>query len=491
MGRQRNKSLFTKPSSIMKGIGIVNRIPADIRSVHLIAACGTGMGALAAMLKESGLAVTGSDQNVYPPMSTYLEGKGIVLSEGFDAANIAYGPDLVVVGNAVKKDNPEVLKAFEAGLDYCSMPQAVNHFLVGRRRAILVAGTHGKTTTAAMIAWILHYAGLSPSFMIGGFVKNFSGNFHVADGEYVVLEADEYDTAFFDKQPKFIHYDPYIAVLTSVEFDHADIYKDIGHVKSAFNAFLAAMSPESQLIAYDADSNIDQLLAGKTMRVARYGSRKGSDWRLADFSVDAPWIHFDVIHADNFWGRFKASFAGAHNLHNALSAIAVGCRLGIARDVMAEALARFEGVKRRQEVRGIKNGVTVIDDFAHHPTAVRETVRALRPFYPRRRLIAVFEPRTNTSMRKIFQDVYPASFDEADVICIRKPPLLSKIPPDEQFSSPQLVEDLTRRGKDAYYFEETERIVAFLTGMAEPGDVILVMSNGGFDNIHERLLERL
>src|SRR6056297_272815 len=208
MGRQRNKSLFTKPSSIMKGIGIVNRIPADIRSVHLIAACGTGMGALAAMLKESGLAVTGSDQNVYPPMSTYLEGKGVVLTEGFDAANLAYGPDLVVVGNAVKKDNPEVVKAFEMGLDYCSMPQAVNRFLVGSRKAILVAGTHGKTSTAAMVAWLLEYAGLSPGFMIGGYLNNFGGNFQTGSGDCVVLEADEYDTAFFDKRPKFIHYDP-------------------------------------------------------------------------------------------------------------------------------------------------------------------------------------------------------------------------------------------------------------------------------------------
>ncbi len=424
-------------------------------------------------------------------MSTYLENKGVAVSEGFDAANLAYMPDLVIIGNAVKKDNPEALKTFRSGLDYCSMPQAVNHFLVGDRRAILVAGTHGKTTTAAMLAWILHYAGLSPSFMIGGFVNNFSGNFHMDGGQYVVLEADEYDTAFFDKRPKFIHYNPHIAVLTSVEFDHADIYKDISHVKSAFDKFLAGMSPDCGLMAYDADANIDQLLAGKTMQVARYGSRNGSDWRLADFSVNPPWTYFDVMCADRFFSRFKAPFGGVHNLHNALSAIAVACRLGIDRDAMAEGLEQFKGVKRRQEVRGIKNGITVIDDFAHHPTAVRETVRAVKPFYPGGRLIAVFEPRTNTSMRNIFQNIYPAAFDGADIICIRKPPLLSKIPVGEQFSSSQLVDDLKTRGRDAHYFEDTGRIIEFLIRTVQPGDVVLIMSNGGFDNIHKRLLEAL
>ena len=469
----------------------MNQIPSDIQSVHLIAACGTGMGALACLLKDLGMTVTGSDHNVYPPMSTYLESKGIVLSEGFSAANIAYGPDLIVVGNAVKKDNPEAVRAFEMALNYCSMPQAVNHFLVGRRRAILVAGTHGKTTTAAMIAWLLHYAGLSPSFLIGGFVRNFSGNFHMDDGEYVVLEADEYDTAFFDKQPKFMHYDPAITVLTSVEFDHADIYRDISHVKSAFDKFLAGISPESRLIAYDSDPNIDQLLAGKNVQAVRYGSREKSDWRLADYSVDAPWLHFDVMAADKFFSRFKAPFVGVHNMHNALSAIAVGCRLGIDPAVLAEGLEQFEGVKRRQEIRGVKNKITVIDDFAHHPTAVRETIQAVRPFYKDGRLIAVFEPRTNTSMRKIFQDIYPGAFDEADLICIRKPPLLSKIPEGERFSSEQLVSDLKRRGKDAHYFEDTDPIIDFLVKGAEPWDVILIMSNGGFDNIHERLLERL
>ncbi|MFW5902145.1 MAG: Mur ligase domain-containing protein, partial [Thermodesulfobacteriota bacterium] len=263
----------------------MNQIPENVRSVHLIAACGTAMGALACLLKEMGIVVTGSDQNVYPPMSTYLADKGVVLSEGFDAVNVAYGPDLVVVGNAVKKDNPEAVKAFESGTPYCSMPQAVNRFLVGSRKAILVAGTHGKTTTAAMVAWLLEYAGLSPGFMIGGYLNNFGGNFQTGSGPFVLLEADEYDTAFFDKRPKFRHYDPAVSVLTGVEFDHADIYRDMAHVESAFDRFLAGMREESLLIGYDGDARIDRLLAGKSMRVERYGSCAASDWQAAEVAV--------------------------------------------------------------------------------------------------------------------------------------------------------------------------------------------------------------
>ncbi|MFO7838036.1 MAG: Mur ligase family protein [Desulfosalsimonadaceae bacterium] len=469
----------------------MNHIPPRVESVHLIAACGTAMGALACMLKEMGIAVTGSDHNVYPPMSTYLEGRGIPVAEGFDASNVAYGPDLVVVGNAVKRDNPEVQRAREMGLAYCSLPQAVNRFLTGSREAVLVLGTHGKTTTAAMIAWLLEYAGLSPGFMIGGVVNNFGGNYQAGSGGHVVLEADEYDTAFFDKQPKFMHYDPAVAVLTGVEFDHADIYRDITQVEEAFERFLAGMHPDSLLIAYDNDPRIDAMLSGKSMRVLRYGSCGQSDWRLKAFSAEPPWTYFEPFYAGTSMGRFRGRFAGVHNSHNALAALAVCHELKIPDDVAAAGLERFEGVRRRQELRGMKNGVAVIDDFAHHPTAVRETIRAVRPFYPGGRLIAVFEPRTNTSRRKVFQDIYPHAFDDADLICIRKPTLLSGIPEDERFCSRKLAADICARGKEARYFEDTGPIVSFLAEIARSGDCILVMSNGGFDNIHERLLDAL
>jgi UDP-N-acetylmuramate: L-alanyl-gamma-D-glutamyl-meso-diaminopimelate ligase len=466
----------------------LNQVPARVRSIHLIAACGTAMGALACLLKQMGYAVTGSDANVYPPMSTYLKDNGIFLKEGFSPENVSHGPDLVVVGNAVKKDNPEAVRALEMGLCYCSMPQAVNHFLVGERKAILVAGTHGKTTTSAMIAWLLQYAGLDPAFIIGGFVKNFGGNFRLGGGAFVVLEADEYDTAFFDKRPKFMHYDPAVAVLTGVEFDHADIFKDISHVEQAFDAFVSGMDPDALLVASDHDSRIDRLLEGKAVSSERYGGLEGSAWRLESARSEQPWTRFAPSYKGAALGAFKASFYGAHNLQNALAALAVGHHLGVPAEVMAQAMETFSGVKRRQEVRGVKAGVTVIDDFAHHPTAVSETVRAVRAFYPGGRLIAVFEPRTNTSMRSVFQNVYPKAFDQADVICIRKPPLLSKIPPQERFSSGQLVEDLVARGKNALYFEETSPIVDFIASTAESGDIVLVMSNGGFDGIHERLL---
>jgi UDP-N-acetylmuramate: L-alanyl-gamma-D-glutamyl-meso-diaminopimelate ligase len=468
-----------------------NSIPDNVKSIHLIAVCGTGMGALACMLKDLGYAVTGSDANVYPPMSTFLLGKGVSIFKGFDAQNLEYGPDLVVVGNAVRKDNPEAEKMREMGLNFCSMPQALNHFVVADKKSLLVTGTHGKTTTSSMLAWILYVAGLDPSFMIGGILLDFDGNYRLGNGGYVVIEGDEYDTAFFDKQSKFLHFDPYVAILTSVEFDHADIFNDLAHVKKAFGRFINKFSDQKTLIAYDQDENIDDLLAGKSINTQRYGQRLGSQWRIESAYVKPPWNCFNVSQNGQMFGEFKIRLPGAHNRFNALAAIAAAWQLGISSDVIAKAFETFTGVKRRQEVRGVKNSVTVIDDFAHHPTAVKETIKAIRPFYPDGHLIAVFEPRTNTSMRDIFQDEYAKAFDLADRVCIRKPPLLEKIPENCRFSSEKLVEDLKIKGMDAAYFPDTDAIIDFVGASAQAGDVVLVMSNGGFDNIHERLLEIL
>ena len=468
-----------------------NFVPENVKTIHLIAVCGTGMGALACMLKDLGYAVTGSDANVYPPMSTFLLGKGVSIFDGFDAQNLAYGPDLVVVGNAVRKDNPEAVALTEMGLNFCSMPQALNHFVVADKKALVVTGTHGKTTTSSMLAWILYVAGLDPSFMIGGILLDFDGNYRLGNGGYVVLEGDEYDTAYFDKGAKFFHFNPHVAILTSVEFDHADIFNDLAHVKKTFDRFIAKISKQSLLIAYDQDKNIDDLLAGKNTRIQRYGQQHGSQWRISRAEVKPPWNHFDVSHNGQIFGQFKITLPGAHNRLNALAAVAAAHRLGISSNVIAKAFETYTGVKRRQEVRGIKNGVTVIDDFAHHPTAVKETIRAIRPFYPDGRLIAIFEPRTNTSMRDIFQAEYSKAFDPADIVCIRKPPLLEKIPEDCRFSSEKLVADLKKQSIDAAYFSDTDAIVEFVATSANAGDVVLVMSNGGFDNIHERVLERL
>ncbi len=468
-----------------------NRIGDNIKSIHLIAICGTGMGALGGMLKDIGFEVTGSDHKIYPPMSDFLLSKGIKINDGFDEKNLAYGPDLVVVGNAVSKDNPEVIRRQQLGLHFCSMPQAVNRFFLTKKRPLVITGTHGKTTTSSILAWVLHEAGLDPCFMIGGILQNFKSNYRLGKGEYIVIEGDEYDTAFFDKGPKFLHYNPFMTVLTGVDFDHADIFRDIDHVREAFDTFLSRISPQSTLFAFASDKNVAKLIKNRLCRVVTYGNNKKALWRLGNVSIDPPWTFFEVLYQGKMLGNFKTRLIGEHNLLNGLPVIAIANELMIPAEVIGRAFETFKGVKRRQEVRGEKNGVTVIDDFAHHPTAVRETIRAVKPFYPNGRLVAVFEPRTNSSMRNVFQNVYPMSFDDADLICIRNPSRIEKIPLNERFSSKQLVTDLKHRGKEAHFFSDTESIIHFLTKETRKGDVVLVMSNGEFDNIHERLLESL
>jgi UDP-N-acetylmuramate: L-alanyl-gamma-D-glutamyl-meso-diaminopimelate ligase len=468
-----------------------NRIPEHVKKIHMIAACGTGMGALASLLKDMGFNVTGSDHKIYPPMSNFLAQKGIKIADGFNGKNISSDTDLVVVGNAVSKDNIEVVETDKMGLCFCSMPQALNRFIAAGKKQIIITGTHGKTTTSSILAWMLYKAGLDPTFMIGGLLKNFDSNYRLGKGEHIIIEGDEYDTAFFDKGAKFLHYDPYIALLTSVEFDHADIFKDMNHVKEAFDGFISSIAQKGTLVAFDDDKNVEELISGRKCKVERYGRNMDSTWRIINISIESPWTFFEVLKQGRAFGTFKTNLIGMHNLLNVLSAIAVADRLNIPCEVIAGALETFKGIKKRQEVRGIKGGITVMDDFAHHPTAVRETIRAARPFYTKGRIVAVFEPRTNSSMRKVFQNIYPGSFESADLICIRKPPLLEKIPHDERFSSEKLVDDLKNQGKDAYFFPNTELIIDFLVDWAKPGDLILIMSNGGFDNIHDKLLERL
>lgn len=468
-----------------------NKAPSQVRTIHLSGVCGTGMGALAGMLKDSGYSVKGSDANVYPPMSVFLEKKGIPVAQGYSADNLAPAPDLVVIGNALSRDNPESVAVRENGLFYLSFPQALNELFASRKDSLLVTGTHGKTTTSALLAWVLFSAGLDPSFMVGGIATNFESNHRVGLGPQMVIEGDEYDSAFFDKRPKFLHYRPSHSILTSVEFDHADIYADLAAVVSAFGLFVEGLAPESLLVHHVPDENIAGILKRARCRTASYGTGSEAFWRCSDVSVSPPVIGFSVQKGGALFGRFETPLPGEHNLLNTLAVIAVADDLGLSADRIAEGISTFRGVYRRQQVRGVKNGITVMDDFAHHPTAVRETIRAVRPFYPGGRLVAVFEPRTNSSRRNVFQEVYPAAFDEADMVLIRKPPLLEKIPESERFSSEKLVEDINARGVAASFFDDTESIIGFLADSARPGDLILVMSNGGFDNIHSRLLEAL
>lgn len=466
-------------------------LPARVRRIHLIAICGTAMGALACMLKEIGYDVTGSDQHVYPPMSDFLVSRGITIFEGFSSEHLKAQPDLVVIGNAISKGNPEVKAVEELGVTFCSMPQAINHFAAAGKKQIVITGTHGKTTTSSFIAWLLHCANLDPSFLIGGIIPDFQSNYKVGQGDWMVLEGDEYDTAFFDKGPKFLHYMPQVAILTSVEFDHADIYTDLDHVKCSFRSFLEKLSPGAHLVAYDQDSNVAELLHDTPAKIVSYGRQHDSQWRLGQVKIDPPYTHFETYRHGALYATFKTRMVGQHNLANLLAGIAVGDCLKLDTEVIAQALESFQGVRRRQEVRGVKNGIVVIDDFAHHPTAVKATVEAIKAFYGSRRLFAIFEPRTNSSRRNIFQKVYPDCFDEADVICIRQAPLLEKIPEEERFSSEQLVADMQRKGKEAHFFLDTDSIIAFVASRASAEDVLLIMSNGGFDNIHKRLLERL
>ncbi|KPA16433.1 UDP-N-acetylmuramate:L-alanyl-gamma-D-glutamyl-meso-diaminopimelate ligase [Candidatus Magnetomorum sp. HK-1] len=468
---------------------INNQIPDHIKKIHFIAICGTGMGALACMLKDLGIDITGSDQNVYPPMSTFLTEKGIPILKGFSKENLSEKPDLVVVGNTVSRDNPEVVAMLEMGLPCCSMPQAIQHFF-GNRKLLLVSGTHGKTTTSSLLAWLLKQANQDPSFFIGGIVQNFSSNYRIGQGPFMVVEGDEYDTAFFDKGPKFLHYHPSHVILTSVEFDHADIYRDLDHVKSSFAKLIKSLSNESLLVAYEPNENVRELITHCQCRCETY-CNKTSHWQIKSIQILPPWTTFDVFYKEQFYYRFKTPLMGEHNLANILSTIAVTHDLGIKPSDIANGIESFKGIKRRQEIRGIEKGITVMDDFAHHPTAVFETLCAVKSFYRQGRIIAVFEPRTNSSRRRVFQDVYPDAFKPADIICVRQAPLLEKIPEKERFSSKQLVEQIKRNGQDAHFFEKTDQIIDFVSQIAKANDLVIIMSNGGFDNIHERLLNRL
>ncbi len=462
-----------------------------IKKIHFIAVCGTGMGALACMLKDMGYEITGSDSKIYPPMSDFLQSKKIIINDGFKREHLLYMPDLVVIGNAVTKDNAEVLSVKELGLNYCSMPEALNRFLAFDKKAIVIAGTHGKTTIASIMAWVLYKAGLDPSFMIGGIVKDFSNNYRLGSGEYIVIEGDEYDTAFFDKGAKFFHYLPHIAILTGIEFDHADIFRDIDHVKNVFKKFISNINKNSSLIAYDNNKNIDEILSTTICRILRYGQKKESFWNIDNICIKPPYTIFEIYKGGTFFLKVKTRLKGEYNLLNALCVVAAADELKILPEKIKLGLETFSGIVRRQDIVGEKNGITVMDDFAHHPTAVYETLRGVKPFVGNGRLIAVFEPRTNSSMRNVFQDVYPKSFEFADMICIRTPALIGKIPEKERFSSEKLVSDLLTAGYDAKHFKDTESIINFLKKTAVKGDLILVMSNGGFDNIHARLLDIL
>ena len=469
-----------------------------LRHVHFVRICGTGMGSLAGLLAARGIRVTGSDDALYPPMSTALERWGIPVERGFRAERITGArPDLVVIGNAVRSDNPEARAAIDGGLAYRSFPDALYELAIRGRHSVVVTGTHGKTTTTNLVAKLLDATGRSPSFLIGGVSLDFDGSFREAGGRHFVVEGDEYDTAFFDKTPKFLHYGAQTALVTSVEFDHADIYRDLDHVKEAFRRLVDRLPADGALIAAVDHAGVRDVIGGARCRVVGYGLEEAGEpaWRAADLRPEGGGTRFRVLHAGREVARASIPLFGRFNVENALAALAAAVSLGVPVDEAAAALASVRGVKRRQELRGEAGGVLVVDDFAHPPTAVRGAIASLRARFPGRRLIAVFEPRTNTSRRAVFQKEYTGAFDEADravISIVPDAPIYSatgEVP--ELFSSPQLAADLRERGVDAVALDSVDAIVDHLAGSCEPGDVVLVMSNGDFGGIWQKLLAAL
>ena len=463
----------------------------DRQKIYLIGICGTAMASLAGMLREKGYAVSGSDSDVYPPMSDFLARLEIPVFKGFNAENIQKTkPDVVVIGNALSRGNVEIEYVLDSGLRYASMAETVKELFIRGKQSIVVAGTHGKTTTTAMLAWILEVAGRKPSFLVGGIAENFGSSFQVRDGPDFVIEGDEYDTAFFDKGPKFLHYLPRIALLKNIEFDHADIYADLEAIKTAFRRLINIV-PRSGLIVAGIDSPVvTELIPAAFSRVATAGLGTG-EWQAVNIKTTADGMDFEILRSGSNTGLFAIPLPGTFNVQNALGAIIVARDLGIPDEVIRRALSTFKSVKRRLEIRGEVNGIVVYDDFAHHPTAVQETLRAVRERHPHARVWAVFEPRSQTCRRKIFEPAFIQSFDPADVILIARVYGASHLAPAETLSPDRVAEGIRARGKRAFTFASTEEIVSFVASEARPGDQVVIMSNGGFDNIHVKLLERL
>ena len=460
---------------------------------HLIGVCGTAMATLAAMLKHKGLDVRGSDQDVYPPMSDFLAAEGIPTLSGYRPEHITDDIDVVIVGNAISRGNPELEEVLDRKIRYCSLPEAVReHFLWGAR-SIVIAGTHGKTTTTSLTGWVLTDGGLDPSVLVGGIARNFGdhgSSYRIGRGRDFVIEGDEYDSAFFDKTAKFLKYLPDIAVVNNVEFDHADIYADMDAVMLAFRR-LVNLVPRRGLVLLGADSEgALALKGGAVSRTQTFGTAPGLDWRACELEAAGQSTRFQVRRAGAPFGSFEVPLVGTHNVRNALAAIAVGVEAGLAPDQVARSLQLFAGVKRRLEMIGTAAGVTVYDDFAHHPTAVAETLAALRASNPAARIWAVFEPRSASSCRRVFQDDFGRAFVAADEVVLA-PVFRSTLPEAERLSVPRLVRDLRRRGQAAREAASIDEIVDLVVGEHRPGDVVVLMSNGGFGGIHGRLLHAL
>jgi len=473
------------------------------RSIHLIGICGTAMASLAGMLKARGLDVRGSDSAAYPPMSTFLESLGIQVKQPFSEQNLDPAPDLVVVGNAISRGNPELESLLDHRLPFVSMPQVIHQEFIRGHHSLVIAGTHGKTTTTSMAAWIFEYAGRNPSFLIGGIAENFGSSFAVTDGPEFLIEGDEYDTAFFDKGPKFLHYFPDTVILTSVEFDHADIYRDLEAVKIAFKRLVNLVPRRGKIIAWDGvpgepasglpgrdgSANVNECVERAFCPVERYGFGAGSFWRIENVRYEPAATRWTVLRDGRHFADFEFALAGEYNVLNATAAAALACAYGVDAETIAGALRGFLSVKRRLEVRAEVDGITVIEDFAHHPTAIGATLGALRGRYAGRRLWAILEPRSNTLRRNVFQRELVESLALADQVVVASVFFKSTdtLAPSERLDVERVVGELNARGTAAQQLGDVDAIVSSVAARTASGDVLAILSNGGFGGIYEKL----
>lgn len=469
-----------------RGRPIMAAMFAQIRSVHFVGICGTAMASSAAALKEKGVQVSGSDQNVYPPMSTFLAERKIEVITGYAEANLAHKPDLVVIGNAISRGNPEAEFVLDHKLPYCSLPELLKHYFIRGKRSLVVAGTHGKTTTTSLLAWVFEHNGLNPSYLIGGIPNNLGQGARFTDSEWFIIEGDEYDTAFFDKRSKFVHYLPEVAIINNLEFDHADIFPNLDSIKTTFRHFIRLVPRNGLLLANGDDLNLSELVNVTHCPVKRFGLGENNAVGAFNIRYGPTATEFEI---PSF--KFHTNFVGELNVRNALAVVACAKHCGLKNHQIQSGFDTFKGIKRRMEVRGIAGGVTVVDDFGHHPTAIRETLRALRIRYPKQKMWAVFEPRSNTTRRNVFQTELAESFADADAVIVSQVARLELLAPSERLDPERLMADLNASGKIAAYLTDADAIVSHLAQNAQGGDVVVVFSNGGFGGIHNKLLGRL
>jgi len=459
--------------------------------IHLAGVCGTAMASLAGLLSERGHVLTGSDQDVYPPMSTQLAELGIPILSPYAEANVPEDADLVVIGNALSRGNPEVEITLDRRQPMTSLPALLANEFIRGRQSIVVAGTHGKTTTASLTAHLLFACGRDPGFLIGGVPRDFGRSYRVGAGAPFVVEGDEYDCAFFDKRPKFVHYLPDVAVIGNLEFDHADIYADLADVQRAFRRLLSVVPRRGVVIAGAESPALTAILGGAFSPVETFGLTPSADWSATDLEQEGLATSFRLLRRGHDLGRFSLGLGGAHNVRNALAAMAAAAAVGVDPSAMREPLASFRGVRRRLELRGTVRGIAVYDDFAHHPTAVRETLRTLRSAGGSGRLLAVFEPRSYTSRTNVFQSAFARAFADADQVVVAAAHLPARVPEGQRLSEQELVAAIADAGVEARFVPGVEAIVSHLAGHLEPGDRVAILSNGGFGGLHEKLLAAL